>query len=519
MFINFSQKKLIREYVSLYFKSKKSFNLLKEEENSQNGLEISKDFLNFNFKLINKIKDGDNSIVDNMKININSNTLIAAVLYKISKVLGLPIEPFNKEKLDLNKLANFIKFMKESCKKDGEYKDWWQNFEKFLSQNGFNIKKIIEENQLKNDYEWDTAIYCSKRIQTNGYYDPDSVKRSLKANSPDVIIGTMYQSIIGAQFNQSWIKDLDLKYVIVKKKEENRLKLIFNLGSSLPRIISQNFDESFMKILARKESIKYRHLSSWNYIYTTLKTTSDQPDWYDTLTGDEGNTAEIINNIIDVTTFGSGKILYNLGSIVLTNGINNAIDNISEKTVNLAIENIIENYFNELDEKKKKIEEEKLLKEKEIFQQKIKDEFIQQCLTIAKELNLKNINLKTLTQKGKGNPQEYQEFLKICNSLKKQQDDNNSIVGAENKSSFLNLKTSSKNMIDNKNYILKSNNVLLSEVLQILVPIAISVGVHLFSDQLQLSATNYFEKYGYYEIDLTDTFNHEAIMKFYNSLF
>ena len=515
MFINFSQKKLIREYVSLYFK--KNLNLLKEE-NSQKGLEISENFLNFNFKLINKLNDGDNSIVDNMKINIDSNALIAAVLYKISKVLGLPIEPFNKEKLDLNKLANFIKFMKGSCKKDGEYKDWWQNFEKFLAQNGFNIKKITEAHQLKNDYEWDTAIYCSKRIQENGYYNPDSVKRSLDENSPEIVIGTMYQSIIGAQFNQSWIKDLDLKYVIIKKKEENRLKLIFNLGSSLPRIISQNFDESFMKILTKKENIKYRHLPSWNYIYTTLKATSDQPDWYDTLTGDEGNTAEIINNVFDIVTLGSGKILYNLGNVVLTNGINNAIDNISEKTVNLAIENIIENYFNELDEKKKKIEEEKLLKEKEIFQQKIKDEFIQQCLTIAKELNLKNINLKTLTQKGKGNPQEYQEFLKICNSLKKQQDDNNSIV-AEDKSSSLNLKTSSKKMIDNKNYILKSNNVLLSEVLQILVPIAISVGVHLFSDQLQLSATNYFEKYGYYEIDLTDTFNHEVIMKFYNSLF
>lgn len=514
MSVDFLQKKLIREYVSLYFK--KNLNLLKEE-NSQKKFEVSKNFLNFNFKLIDKIKGGDNSIDDNMKININSNALIAAVLYKISKVLGLPIEPFNKKELDLNKLSDFVNFMEKNCEKAGEYKDWWQNFERFLSQNGFNIKKITEENQLKNDYEWDTAIYCSKRIQTNGYYNPDSVKRSLDGNEPEVIIGTMYQSIIGAQFNQSWIKDLDLKYVIIKKKEENSLKLIFNLGSSLPRIISQNLDESFMKILTKQEGIKYRHLSSWNYIYKTLKTTLDQPDWYDTLTGDEGNTSEIINNVFDVTTFGYGKILYNLGNLVLTNGINDAIDNISEKTVNVTIENIIENYFNKLDEKNKKIEQEKLLKEKDILKQKIKDEFIQQCLTIAKELNLKNINLKTLTQKGKGNPQEYQEFLKICNSLKKQQDDNNSIA-AKDKSSSLNLKTSSKKMIDNKNYILKSNNVLLSEILQILVPVAISVVVHLFSDQLQLSDKNYFEKYGYYEIDIKDTFNHEKIVKFYNSL-
>lgn len=486
MFINFSQKKLIKEYVSLCFKSKKSFNLLKENDDEKE-IQINEDFLKFNRRLIYKINaDSNDTIQSNMKSNLSSGLLVGIILYKIATSLGISIDGLNKNGLKFKQVSEFMSFMTDSCQKDGTYQNWWKSFENFLSQRGFNIKKILDVDELKTNYDWNTAIYFSDRIQKLGYYDPKVIRRSLTEDDTQIV--TMYQGIIGGQYskNTSWYKDTGLKYVVVKKNS-GELKVIFNLGLQLPRQINAKIEDGFDNIIAGNNLRLLRAQPYFGVIQNVLMA-KDQPDWYDTITGDEGNTTEVIDTAIDIYQLGGKKILVNIFSFSVEESLEKTI----EKAAKKSIEDIIKNYITTVNLKKNNL---KNIPEKSVF--KLKTDFIEKCLITADTLGYKNFDLETLKKKKENlSTQEFEQFKKICDKLKKEE-------------------TSKKN----QNIIAEGlNKQLLLEFVWLIVPAVTAVGTYLFEDVMQLSGKNYFEKYGYYEIDITDIYDGDKIQTFYNSL-
>jgi hypothetical protein len=486
MFINFSQKKLIKEYVSLCFKSKKLFNLLKE--NDEKEIQINEDFLKFNRRLIYKINtESSDTIQSNMKSNLSSSLLVGMILYKIATSLGISIGDLNKSGLNFKQVSEFMSFMTESCQTDGTRQNWWRSFENFLSQRDFNIKKILDANELKTDYDWNTAIYFSDRINENGYYNPDVIKRSKTDDDSDII--TMYQGIIGGQYskNTSWYKDTGLKYAVVKKKSSRELKVIFNLGLQLPRQINLKIEDGFENIITGNNLRLLRTQEYFNVIQNVLMAT-DQPDWYDTITGDEGNTTEVIDTVVDIYQLGGKKILVN----ILGLSVEESFEKTIEKAAKKSIEDIIKNYITTVNLKKNNL---KNIPKNSVF--KLKKDFIEKCLKTADELGYKDFNLETLKKKAENlSIQEFDEFKKICDKLKKEE-----------------------TLEKNQNIVAEGlNKQLLLEFVWLVVPVFTAVGNYLFEDVMQLSDVNYFEKHGYYEIDITDIYGGDKIQAFYNSL-
>lgn len=487
MFINFSQKKLIKEYVSLCFKSKKSFNLLKENDDEKE-IQINEDFLKFNRRLIYKINiEGNNTIQSNMKSNLSSSLLVGIILYKIATSLGISIGELNKSGLKFKQVSEFMRFMTDSCQTDGTRQNWWRSFENFLSQRDFNIKKILDANELKTNYDWNTAIYFSDRINENGYYDPKVIRRSLSDDDAQIV--TMYQGIIGGQYskNTSWYKDTGLKYVVVKKNS-GELKVIFNLGLQLPRQISAKIEDGFDNIITGDNLRLLRTQPDYFRVIQNVLMGKDQPDWYDTITGDEGNTAEVIDTVVDIYQLGGKKILVN----ILGLSVEESLEKTIEKAAKKSIEDIIKNYITTVNLKKNNL---KNIPKNSIF--KLKKDFIEKCLITAGELGYKDFNLETLKKKAENlSTQEFEQFKKICDELKKEE-------------------TSEKN----QNIFAEGlNKQLLLEFVWLIVPAVTAVGTYLFEDVMQLSGANYFEKYGYYEIDITDIYDGDKIQTFYNSL-
>lgn len=482
---------------------------------------------------------GFNDLYANISENIVDSGILKLLEYAINKATALSILSPKESTVgdideNIKKFAAFCSMMQSAWDNQPDYSTTVRQFEEILKViSDLEIKKIINKQEM-NDYNWQSALFCTQEILNDKTYnnsiwhkDPKQFNENFKN--------------LQASLMHSFLNSDEISYVVLPNKS-GEMKILVHMPNRIPSLLGKNLDGAFdnlvdkIRMLYRGgtadgdnkkgyRNVKPDVLNALKKIDSAVNKT-DQEDWFDILTTDEGRYGRAIATATDIITFFSpGGFLETAAKEGVKSAVKEKIikygqkylkkrknlDTSAEQIMTHALENSgdIQQVLNALNNKQKK---------------DVMSKSMQELRQLAKQKGIQNIENLGF--------EELIDLLRVWSDDEKFSDMKDKVIKQKELQANKNQQntTLSKNNTNNGELQLNSKIYSLSGHKKILKEIApavaaawgvletVNIAAHALDDFLTVPNSNYFEMHGYYEFSVSSFIGGDNLVEFHKKV-
>ena len=483
---------------------------------------------------------GFNDLYANISENIVDSGILKLLEYAINKATALSILSPKESTVgdideNIKKFAAFCSMMQSAWDKQPKYPTAVRQFEEILNAiSDLEIKKIINKQEM-NDYNWQSALFCTQEILNDKTYN-----NSIWHNDPKQFNENFKN--LQASLLHSFLNSDEISYVILPNKS-GEMKILVHMPNRIPSLLGKNLDGALDNLVdkirmlyrggtAGEDNKKgYRNarpdiLNALKKIDTIVNKT-DQEDWFDILTTDEGRYGRAIATATDIISyFSPGGFLETAAKEGVKSAVKEKIikygqkylkkrknlDTSAEQIMTHALENNgdIQQVLNALNNKQKK---------------DVMSKSMQELRQLAKQKGIQNIENLGF--------EELIDLLRVWSDDEKFSDMKDKVIKQKELQANKNQQNTklSKNNTNNgelqlnsKIYSLSSHKKILKEIAPAAVAVAwgaletVNIAAHALDDFLTVPNSNYFEMHGYYEFSVSSFIGGDKLVEFHKKV-